>query len=271
MNTTAPRFQWPFLVALTWTVLLFLMLPTLVSIPVSLTPNDYLSLPTGSLSLRHYETLFTDTIWQNSVLQSLFIGTIVTVLSVTLGTLAAIGLWRVSSAFGEGIRLLILAPMIVPPVVSALAFYRLFSKTGLLDTFLGVILAHTVLAAPYVVVAVSASLATLDLRQEQASRSLGASPSQTIRWVIVPQITPGVITGAVFAFLVSWDEVVVTLFVAARAVYTLPRKMWDGINERVDPTIAAAATVLFVLTVLLIGLQALRAAKGDQALPKSVS
>lgn len=270
MNTIASRFQWPVLVTMTWVVLVFLVLPTLVSVPVSLTPNDYLSLPTDSLSLRHYETLFTDSIWQSSVLQSLFIGVIVTALSVVLGTLAAVGLWRISSELGEGVRLLILAPMIVPPIVSALAFYKLFSKTGLLDTFLGVILAHTVLAAPYVVVAVSASLATLDLRQEQASRSLGASPFQTIRWVIVPQIAPGVVTGAVFAFLVSWDEVVVTLFVAARAVYTLPRKMWDGINERVDPTIAAAATTLFLIMLLLIGLQALRAAKAAQS-PQSAA
>jgi len=269
MNVIASRFQWPVLVTLTWAILLFLVLPTIVSVPVSLTPNDYLSLPTGSLSLRHYETLFTDSIWQSSVLQSLFIGVVVTALSVVLGTLAAIGLWRISSGLGEGVRLLILAPMIVPPIVSALAFYKLFSKTGLLDSFLGVILAHTVLATPYVVVAVSASLATLDLRQEQVSRSLGASSAQTIRWVIVPQITPGVVTGAVFAFLVSWDEVVVTLFVAARAVYTLPRKMWDGINERVDPTIAAAATVLFLITLLLIGLQALRAAKENSPSPKS--
>ncbi len=261
------RLQWPLLVAATWMVLLYLMMPTLVSIPVSLTPHDYLSLPTDSVSLRHYGTLFTDPVWQGSVLQSVVIGAIVTVLSVVLGTLAAIGLWRLSSTFGEGMRLLILAPIIVPPIVSALAFYRLFSGTGLLDTFPGVIIAHTVLAAPYVVIAVSASLATLGLQQEQASRSLGGSAAQTIRFVILPQIAPGVATGAVFAFLVSWDEVVVTLFVASRAVYTLPRKMWDGINERVDPTIAAAATVLFLLTVALMGLYALRAARDRNGKP----
>ncbi|HMG49506.1 MAG TPA: ABC transporter permease subunit, partial [Inquilinus sp.] len=100
-----------------------------------------------------------------------------------------------------------------------------------------------------------------DPRQDQASRSLGASQSQTVRWVILPQILPGILAGAVFAFLTSWDEIVVTLFIAARAVYTLPRKMWDGINDQVDPTIAAAATVLFAVTLLLVILQILRAGR----------
>ena len=122
----------------------------------------------------------------------------------------------------------------------------------------GVILAHTLLAAPYVLITTGASLANIDRRQEQASRSLGGSGWQTIRFVILPQIVPGLATGGIFAFLTSWDEIVVTLFVASRTVYTLPRKMWDGLNERVDPTIAAAATVLFALTLLLVGVQALR-------------
>lgn len=256
--TRSLSFRGPLRVGATWIVLIFLMLPTLVSIPVSLTPNDFLSLPDGALSLRHYETLLTDPVWRSSVAQSLAIALAVTVLSVALGTSAAIGLWKISSGLGESVRLFILAPMIVPPVVSALAFYRFFSRTGLLDTFFGVILAHTILATPYVVVAVSASLATLDARQEKASRSLGAGPFRTIMEVIVPQIRPGIATGAVFAFLISWDEIVVTLFVAARSVYTVPRKMWDGINERVDPTIAAAATVLFLLTLALFAVQASR-------------
>jgi len=123
---------------------------------------------------------------------------------------------------------------------------------------LGVIVAHALLGAPFVVVTTAASLANLDLRQEQASRSLGASGWQTLAWVIVPQIRPGLLTGAVFAFLTSWDEIVVTLFIASRTVYTLPRKMWDGLNERVDPTIAAAATVLFAITLTLVCAQALR-------------
>ncbi len=251
-------YGWPALVAGTWTVLLFLMLPTLVAIPVSLTPERYISLPHGELSLTHYRNLLGDPAWRSAIVQSFFIGVAVTALSVPLGGLASIGLWRLASRGGEAARLITLAPLVTPPVVSALAFYRLFADWGLVDTFAGVILAHTLLAAPYVLITTGASLANIDRRQEQASRSLGGSGWQTIRYVILPQVAPGLATGGIFAFLTSWDEIVVTLFVASRTVYTLPRKMWDGLNERVDPTIAAAATVLFALTLLLVGVQALR-------------
>ena len=251
----------PLLVALTWTVLLFLMLPTLVAVPVSLTPERYISLPDGHLSLVHYRELFGDDAWRSAVLQSLLIGIAATVIATSLGGLAAIGLWRLASRGAETVRLLTLAPLIVPPVVSALAFYKLFAELGLIDTFLGVTLAHALLASPYVLITTAASLANIDRRQEQASRSLGGSSMQTIRWVIVPQILPGLVTGAIFAFLASWDEIVVTLFVASQAVYTLPRKMWDGLNERGDPTLAAAATVLFLVTLLLVALQGLREAR----------
>jgi putative spermidine/putrescine transport system permease protein len=259
----AGRAGWPVLVALAWTVLLFLMLPTLVAVPVSLTPERYLSLPRGGISFQHYAALAGDPVWRGAVAQSLLIGLVAAALAVTIGTLAAIALWRLSSWLAEGVRLLALAPMIVPPIVSALAFYKAWAGYRLLDTFTGVALAHTMLALPYVLVTVSASLATIDLRQEQASRSLGASLPQTIRRVILPQILPGVATGGVFAFIVSWDEIVVTLFIATRAVYTLPRKMWDGIQERVDPTIAAAATVLFLVTVAAIGARMWRQGGGS--------
>jgi len=255
MSALSARWGWPALVGATWAVLLFLVLPTLVAIPVSLTPHDYLSLPTHSISFQHYRDLFASESWRNSVLQSLGIGCLVTIIATTVGSLAAIGLWRLSSELAESVRLLALAPMIVPPVVSALAFYKFFASFDLIDTLTGVVTAHTLLAVPYVLVTVSAALATLDRRQEQASLSLGANLGQTIRHVILPQIRPGMLAGAVFAFIVSWDEIVVTLFIASRAIYTLPRKMWDGINERVDPTIAAAATVLFALTLLMVGFQ----------------
>lgn len=246
------------LLAGAWGVLLFLMLPTLVAFPVSLTPNHYLSLPTDGLSLRHWRTFLVDPIWRGAVAQSLGIALTVTALATAIGTAAAVALWRLSSWAAEAVRALALAPMIVPPVVSALAFYRAWAGFGLLDTFTGVILAHTLLAIPYVMISVSAALAGLPLRQEQASRSLGAGPLTTIRRVVLPQVTPGITAGAVFAFITSWDEIVVTLFIAARTVYTLPRKMWDGINERVDPTIAAAATLIFMLTLVVVVVQLVR-------------
>jgi putative spermidine/putrescine transport system permease protein len=246
------------LVGCTWAVLMFLILPTLVAIPVSLTPERYISLPDGRLSLTHYREFFTDPAWRDALGQSLVIGAAAAALATAFGGLAAVGLWRLASRLGEAARIAALAPLIVPPVVSALAFYRLFAAMGLLDTFTGVILAHALLGAPFVLITTAASLANLDLRQEQASRSLGASSRQTLLLVILPQIQPGLVTGALFAFLTSWDEIVVTLFIASRSVYTLPRKMWDGLNERVDPTIAAAATVLFAITLALVCVQAIR-------------
>lgn len=246
------RLGWPLLVALAWTILLFLMLPTLVTVPVSLTTHNYLSLPDEGISFQHYAKLALDPSWRNSIGQSLLIGAVAATLATMLGTMTAIGLWRLSSGLAESVRALALAPMIVPPIVSALAFYKAWAQLGLIDSFTGIIIAHALLALPYVLITVAASLSNVDLRQEQASRSLGAGTWRTIRSVILPQIRTGIVTGGLFAFIVSWDEIVVTLFVATRAVYTLPRKMWDGIREALDPSIAAAGTVLFLLTLLII-------------------
>jgi putative spermidine/putrescine transport system permease protein len=259
------RAGWRVLVGLCWAVLLFLMLPTLVAVPVSLTTHRYLSLPDDGVTLAHYAALLTDPSWRNAILQSLGIGVASTLLALALGGLAAIGLWRLASALAEAARIFALAPLIVPPVVTALALYRAFAQIGLLDNIVGVVIGHALLATPYVLVATATSLSGIDRRQEQASRSLGATGAQTVRHVILPQAMPGLAAGAVFAFLTSWDEIIVTLFLASRAVYTLPRRMWDGINENVDPTIAAAATVLFVVTFVLIGARALRGGTREPA------
>jgi putative spermidine/putrescine transport system permease protein len=136
----------------------------------------------------------------------------------------------------------------VPSIVHALGFYRMWIDLRLLDTFTGVILVHVVTGFPYVVITVSTALATFDPRLEQAARNLGASMAQALRLVIVPCIMPGILAGAVFAFVHSWDELVVLLFITSRKLYLLPRAIWAGINENVDPTIAAVATVLMLAT-----------------------
>jgi len=145
-----------------------------------------------------------------------------------------------------------LLPIVVPSIVYSLGVYRLFVDLRLLDTVLGVVIAHVVTGVPYVVITVSASLATLDIRLEQAARSLGATLGQTVRKVIVPNILPGVASGAIFAFIHSWDETVIVLFIAGRTVYTLPRRMWADINENLDPVIAAVAVMLIVVTLALL-------------------
>jgi putative spermidine/putrescine transport system permease protein len=233
-----------------WILLLFLVTPALVAIPVSLTPKRFLSMPGGEYSLRHFTALFSSPEWLSSFFQSAVIGLSASALATILGTLCAIGLWRVSSKYSEVVRAFLLLPMIIPQIISAMAFYRLWVPLGLLDTYPGMILAHTILAAPLVLITVSASLANFDPKLEQASRNLGAPAWVTMRRVILPSIKPGVFAGALFAFILSWDEIVVTLFVSKFNIYTLPRRMWNGIRENTDPTVAAAAVVLIALTLI---------------------
>ena len=248
---------WMFGRAGAWLVLLFLVLPALIALPVSLTPERYLSMPKDALSLRHYANLFSSDLWVSSIFQSLVIACGAAVLATVLGTLCAVGLWRISTRFSEAIRALLLLPLIIPPIISAMAFYRVWVKLGLLDSYLGMIIAHAILAAPMVLITVSAALANFDPKLEQASRNLGASLPTTLRRVIFPSIRPGIMAGAVFAFILSWDEIVVTLFIAKFRVFTLPRRMWDGIRENTDPTVAAAAVVLIVVTLTALLLSVL--------------
>ena len=174
------------------------------------------------------------------------------VISVGAGTLCAIGCWRIGSRWSELVRVLMLVPIIVPTIVYALGLYRLWVKLDLLDSYFGVMLAHGVTGIPYVVIIVSTSLANFDPRLEQAARNLGASVPYTLRRVILPSILPGLVSGSIFAFIHSRDELVLVLFIASRAIFTLPRRIWDGINEHLDPTMAAVATALVAVTAILL-------------------
>ncbi|MCC7272069.1 MAG: ABC transporter permease [Alphaproteobacteria bacterium] len=238
--------------SLGWAIVLFLVLPITIVVPVSLTDQRYLSLPQDGLSLRHYVNLFSSAEWLSSIAQSFVIALGAATISVVTGTLCAIGCWRIGSRWSELVRVLMLVPIIVPTIVYALGLYRLWVQLDLLDSYFGVMLAHGVTGIPYVVVIVSTSLASFDPRLEQAARNLGASVPYALRRVILPGIMPGVISGAIFAFIHSWDELVLVLFIASRTIFTLPRRIWDGINEHLDPTMAAVAAVLVVITGLLL-------------------
>lgn len=238
--------------SLGWLVICFLVLPITIVFPVSLTDRRYLSLPQDAISFEHYANLFGSRDWLTSIGQSFYIGVFSTVIAVAAGTLCAIGCWRLSSRASEFVRALMLVPIIVPTIVYALGIYRFWVDFRLLDTYTGVIIVHAVTGIPYVVVTVSTALAGFDARLEQAARSLGASTWQTLWRVLLPGIRPGLVSGAIFAFIHSWDELVVVLFIASRAVFTLPRRIWDGINEHLDPTMAAVAVILVLLTVVLL-------------------
>ncbi|WP_144183006.1 ABC transporter permease [Elioraea rosea] len=237
---------------LAWSVLLFLLLPITVIFPISLTDQRFLSLPYEALSLQHYVAFFTSERWLSSTWQSLVIALASTILAVSTGTLCAIGCWKLSTRATEIVRVLMLLPIIVPSIVYALGIYRLWIRLDLLDTYTGVILVHGVTGIPYVVITVTTALANFDPRLEQAARGMGASLRQTLAWVILPRIMPGIVSGAIFAFIHSWDEAVLILFIASRALFTLPRRMWDGINENLDPVMAVAACVMILASVLML-------------------
>jgi putative spermidine/putrescine transport system permease protein len=240
------------IVALAWAVLSFLALPAFAVIPVSFTDTRYLSLPQEHLSLQHWRTFLSSREWLGSIWQSLWIAAVSTVAAVLAGTLCAVGCWRIASGLSEKVRGLMILPMAVPTIVYALGIYRIYVDLDLVGTALGVVLAHAVTGLPYVVLTVSAALSNLDPRLEQAARGLGASLGQTLRYVIVPNILPGVLSGAIFAFIHSWDELVVVLFIGGRALFTLPRRMWDGINDNLDPVIAVVATAMILFTLLVL-------------------
>ena len=233
-------------------VLLFLVLPIAVVVLLSLSSASYLRFPPPGLSLRWYGAYLGSNEWLGSTLLSLMVAAAVVVLATGLGTLAAFGLQRLSPRWRVAAGGLILSPLIVPTVVVAIGVYYAYARYGLIGSPVALVLAHTCLAVPFVVTSVSASLQGFDRRLERAALSLGASRWGTVRQVTLPIILPGVVVGALFAFITSFDELVVALFLSGSSAVTLPRRMWDDIRFAIDPTIAAVSTVTIAVTVLLL-------------------
>ncbi|WP_422367393.1 ABC transporter permease [Pelagibius sp.] len=232
----------------------FLILPIVAIIPISFSSGSFLSYPLPGLSWQWYENVLRPTPWLESTWNSLIIAVGATTLATVLGTLAAYGL---TSAKFPGHALvvgLIISPLIVPLIIIALGVYFFFARVGLLGTFAGLILAHTALGVPFVVISVMASLAGFDRRLVRASESLGARPTTTFRVITLPLIAPGVVSGALFAFITSFDEIVVALFIASPAQFTLPRQLFAGLRDQLDPSIVAIATLLILFTAGLLGL-----------------
>lgn len=241
-----------------WLVIAFLVLPILVVLPISFTDTSYIGLPKEGLSLQHYANYFTDPDWLNATWTSVWVGLVVATCASVLGTAFAIGCWFLSDRAAMIARWVLITPILVPPVVQSLGFYRSWVKLGLIDTHVGVILAHTLLALPYVSISVFAALSNLDRNLPRAARSLGASVMQTVWAVVVPAARPGIATGFIFAFIVSFDEIVGVLFITVRNVQTLPKMIWEGIQDNIDPTIAAVATLLIALTLIATAIGVLR-------------
>ncbi len=240
-------------------VFIFLIGPILVIIPLSFNAEPYftftqemLSLDPAGYSLRWYEDFFSSQDWMSSIGNSFIIGIASTILATVLGTLAALGLSRSHMPYRSLIMSILISPMIVPLIISAAGMFFFYSSMELSQTYVGVILAHTVLGTPFVVITVTATLAGFDQSLIRASASLGASPTYTFFNVTLPLVTPGVVSGALFAFITSFDEVVVVIFLAGVEQKTIPLQMWSGIREQISPTILAVATILVCISIALL-------------------
>ena len=260
-------------------VLLFLILPMLVVIPLSFNAEPYFSFTSGMLkldpaaySLKWYadmldngttgrfefgswdwiKDLWTNAQWMIAMKNSFFIGIISTLIATTLGTIAAVGLSSPNMPYRTAITSLLISPMIVPVVITATGAYFFLASIGLVKTYTGVILMHAMLGIPFVIITVTATLQGFDRNLIRASESLGAKWYTTFFKVILPLIIPGMVSGALFAFTTSFDEVVTVLFVADIEQRTIPRQMWSGIREQISPTILAVATILIALSIALL-------------------
>jgi len=240
-------------------IFFFLLAPILVMIPLSFNAEPYftftskmLSLDPEGYSLRWYQELFTSEQWMTSIRNSVIIGISATVVATFLGSLAALGLSRSEMPFKAAIMGILISPMIVPLIISAAGMFFFYSSVGLANTFPGVILAHAALGTPFVVITVTATLVGFDESLTRSAANLGASPTTTFFRITMPLILPGVISGALFAFITSFDEIVVVLFLAGVEQRTIPREMWSGIREQISPTILAVATVLVLVSIALL-------------------
>lgn len=233
-------------------VLAFLVLPLFVIVPLSLSSGAFLSFPLPGLSLRWYRELWQSELWWRAFVNSVVVGTAATVIATVLGTAAAIGLELADFRFRRLLTGLLLSPMVVPVVIVATGVYFFYLRLGLTGSLLGLALAHAALGAPFVVVTVSATLAGFDRNLVRAGLSLGAGPWTVFRRILLPLVAPGVVSGALFAFATSFDELVVAMFLTGPGQRTLPRQMFDGIRENISPTILAAATLLVLLAVALL-------------------
>jgi putative spermidine/putrescine transport system permease protein len=240
------------LYAIAFVVLVFLVVPTLIVIPMSFSASQYLEFPPRQWSLRWYETYFSSRSWMHATWTSLKAGALTAAIATPLGTLAAYGLSQGRFRAAPLIQAALLTPMIVPVILVGIAVFYVYVKLGLVNTLIGVALAHSVLAVPIVVMVMTAALRGFDMNQERVARSLGATPLQAFLLVTAPQVRFSLVTAAVLAFLTSFDEVVVALFVSGGDNSTLTRNMFNALRDQIDPTIAAISTIMIVVTTLMV-------------------
>ena len=240
-------------------IFFFLIAPIIIVMPLSFNAENFFTFTPEMLrfdpagySFKHYRDFFTNDAWQDAVRNSLYIAPVATLLSVSFGTLAAIGLSQPHVPFRRAIMAVLISPMIVPLIISAAGMYFFYSRVGLQGTYIGVVLAHAALGIPFVIITVTATLVGFDNSLTRAAANMGANPVTTFFRVQMPLILPGVISGGLFAFITSFDEVVVVLFVGSAGQKTLPWQMFIGLREQISPTILAVATILVFISICLL-------------------
>ncbi len=233
-------------------VYVFLLAPIALVVAMSFSSSTYLRFPPPGLSLQWFRAYFGSAEWIDATLLSLEIAVVTMVAATGLGTLGAIGLVRVRHWSTRALYGVLLSPMIAPQIITAIACYALFVKLRLVGSVVAIAAAHTVLATPFVIVTVSSALAQVDERLEWAASGLGMGPLRAFVSITAPLIMPAIASGAVFAFITSFDEVVIALFLTGTAHPTLPRKMWDAVAMQIDPTLAAVSTVMVAMSVLVL-------------------
>lgn len=254
------RFTKPSPVALILALLVavFLLMPLFAVIPVSFTPKRFLSMPEGDWSLRHYRAMIENPAWAKGALTSISIGLVSAAVATTLALMFSIGMWLSKPRFAAVLTGLAMLPMVAPPVVSALTLYFFLITLGkfndifAFDTWAGVVLCHAVMIAPYAIVMITVALSQVDRRIDLAARGMGAGLGFRVFRVILPNIKFGVISALMLTFILSWEEIGVTLFVTSVNTVTLPRLMWMGLRDNIDPTIAAISVVLIALVIVAI-------------------
>lgn len=265
MRISAERTRCWLMVAHTALILAFLILPLLVILPISLTSGNVLRVPTSDFSLRWYEeVLVTDERWRNGLWNSLLIGVSSTLLASVMGLLAAIGLAWGRFPGKKLIYAIVAAPLVVPVVIVGVAAFSFYASLGMIGNPLALIMTHTALSVPVVLTTVIASLAGFDRTLMRAAASMGAGQWRAITRVLLPLIAPGVATGALIAFIISFDEVVVASFMSMADQRTLPRLIFSGVRENVSPAIAAVAILLIGFSAVLLGLIGWLQARADR-------
>jgi putative spermidine/putrescine transport system permease protein len=234
-------------------VLFYLILPILIVIPTSFNASPYMDFPPRAWSTHWYRNFFSSHQWTDAAWLSVRVGLVVMVASTVLGTLAALAIVRGRFRGRRWLEYFLLSPMVVPVIVFAIGLYFLFSRLHLVGKPLALYLGHAVLATPIVIVIVASALRNNDRTIEYAARSLGAGYLRTLWEVTIPMIRPAVLSGAAFAFLASFDEVVIAIFLGGPATTTLPKRMWDNVRNEIDPTLTAVSSLLVFVSLLLLG------------------